>query len=39
MSNDNSSPWIEMVKTAIFEGDIEEAIAKAKKRMKQIQCN
>ncbi len=39
MSNDNSSPWIEMVRTAIFEGEIDGAIAKAKKRMKQIQCN
>jgi multiple sugar transport system substrate-binding protein len=39
MSNDNSSPWIEMLQTAIFEGDIDGAIAKAKKRMKQIQCD
>ena len=39
MSNANSSPWIEMVQTAIFEGDIDGAIAKAKKRMKQLQCN
>jgi multiple sugar transport system substrate-binding protein len=38
MSNDNSSPWIEMVRTAIFEGDIDGAIAKAKKRMREIQC-
>jgi len=38
MSNDNSSPWIEMLQTAIFEGDVDGAIAKAKKRMKQIQC-
>jgi len=39
MSNASSSPWIEMLRTAIFEGDIDGAIAKAKKRMKQIQCN
>ncbi len=39
MSNDSSSPWIELVRTAIFEGDIDGAIAKAKKRMKEIQCN
>jgi len=39
MSNDNASPWIEMVRTAVFEGDIDGAIARAKKRMKQIQCN
>jgi len=39
MSNASSSPWIEMVRTAIFEGDIDGAIVKAKKRMKQIQCN
>jgi hypothetical protein len=39
MSNDASSPWIELVRTAIFEGDIDAAIARAKQRMKQIQCN
>jgi multiple sugar transport system substrate-binding protein len=39
MSNASSSPWIEMVRTAIFEGDIDGAIARAKKRMKEIQCN
>jgi len=38
MSNDDSSPWIEMVRTAIFEGDIDGAIARARTRMKQIQC-
>jgi len=38
MSNDSASPWITMVRTAIFEGDIDGAIAKAKTRMKQIQC-
>jgi multiple sugar transport system substrate-binding protein len=39
MSNADSSPWIEMVRAAIFDGDIDGAIAKAKKRMKEIQCN
>jgi hypothetical protein len=39
MSNDSASPWITMVRTAIFEGDIDGAIAKARTRMKQIQCN
>jgi multiple sugar transport system substrate-binding protein len=39
MSNASSSPWIQLVGTAIFEGDIDGAIAKAKKRMKEIQCN
>ena len=38
MSNASSSPWIEMVRTAIFDGDIDGAIAKAKKRMRAIQC-
>jgi multiple sugar transport system substrate-binding protein len=38
MSNDNSSPWIEMIQTAVFAGDIDGAMAKAKKRMTQIQC-
>jgi multiple sugar transport system substrate-binding protein len=39
MSNDDRSPWIEMVRTAIFEGDVDGAIARAKTRMKQIQCD
>jgi multiple sugar transport system substrate-binding protein len=39
MSNASSSPWIEMLRTAIFEGDVDGAIAKARKRMKEIQCN
>jgi len=28
-----------MVQTAIVEGNIDGAIAKAKKRMKKLQCN
>jgi multiple sugar transport system substrate-binding protein len=39
MASASASPWIEMLQTAVFEGDIDGAIAKAKKRMKQIQCN
>lgn len=39
MASANTSPWIEMLQTAVFEGDIDRAVAKAKKRMKQIQCN
>jgi multiple sugar transport system substrate-binding protein len=39
MASANTSPWIEMLQTAVFEGDIDGAITKAKKRMKQIQCN
>jgi multiple sugar transport system substrate-binding protein len=38
MASDSSSPFIEMVKTAIFEGDVDGAIATAKRRMRQIQC-
>lgn len=39
MASASSSPWLEMLQTAIFDGDIDGAIAKAKKRMKEIQCN
>lgn len=39
MASASSSPWLEMLQTAIFEGDIDGAIAKAKKRMREIQCN
>jgi multiple sugar transport system substrate-binding protein len=36
MVNSNSSPWIQMLQTAIFDGDIDGAIAKAKEQMKEI---
>lgn len=39
MASASSSPWLAMLQTAIFDGDIDGAIAKAKKQMKQIQCN
>jgi len=36
MVNSNSSPWIQMIQTAIFDGDIDGAIATAKAKMKEI---
>jgi multiple sugar transport system substrate-binding protein len=36
MVNSNSSPWIQMLQTAIFDGDIDGAIATAKAKMKEI---
>lgn len=36
MVNSNSSPWIEMLQTAIFDGKVDEAIATAKQKMKDI---
>lgn len=36
MVNSNSSPWIEMLQTAIFDGDVDGAIATAKEKMKGI---
>ena len=36
MVNSNSSPWIQMLQTAIFDGDIDGAIATAKEQMKEI---
>jgi multiple sugar transport system substrate-binding protein len=36
MVNSNSSPWIQMLQTAIFDGDIDGAIATAKERMAEI---
>jgi multiple sugar transport system substrate-binding protein len=36
MVNSNSSPWIQMLQTAIFDGDVDGAIATAKAKMKDI---
>ena len=36
MVNSNSSPWIQMLQTAIFGGDVDGAIATAKQQMKDI---
>ncbi len=36
MVNSNSSPWIQMLQTAIFDGDVDGAIATAKAQMKEI---
>ncbi len=38
MVNSNSSPWIEMLQTAIFDGKVDDAIATAKAKMKEIAC-
>ena len=36
MVNSDSSPWIQMIQTAVFDGKIDEAIAGAKAKMKEI---
>jgi len=36
MVNSDSSPWIQMIQTAIFDGKVDEAIATAKAKMKEI---
>ncbi|MBV9702402.1 MAG: sugar ABC transporter substrate-binding protein [Methylobacteriaceae bacterium] len=36
MVNSDSSPWIEMIQSAIFDGKVDEAIATAKQKMKAI---
>lgn len=36
MVNSNSSPWIQMIQAAVFDGDVEGAIAMAKEKMRAI---
>ena len=36
MVNSDSSPWIQMIQTAVFDGKVDEAIAAAKAKMKEI---
>ena len=36
MVNSDSSPWIQMIQTAIFDGDVDGAIATARESMKSI---
>jgi len=36
MVNSDSSPWIQMLQTAMFDGKVDEAIATAKAKMKEI---
>jgi multiple sugar transport system substrate-binding protein len=36
MVNSDSSPWIQMIETAVFDGKVDEAIAAAKAKMKDI---
>jgi multiple sugar transport system substrate-binding protein len=36
MVNSDSSPWIQMIQTAIFDGDIDGAISTARDAMQQI---
>lgn len=36
MVNSDSSPWIQMIQTAVFDGDVDGAIATARDAMKQI---
>lgn len=39
LSNDPAGPWLEMLQTAIFDGDIDGAIGHAKERMNEITCD
>ena len=36
MVNSDSSPWLEMLQTAIFQGKVDEAIETARAKMKEI---
>jgi multiple sugar transport system substrate-binding protein len=36
MVNSNSSPWIQMIQAAVFDGDVDGSIAAAKEQMKAI---
>jgi multiple sugar transport system substrate-binding protein len=36
MVNSDSSPWLQMLQTAVFEGKVDEAIATARAKMKEI---
>jgi multiple sugar transport system substrate-binding protein len=36
MVNDASSPWLTMIQRSVFDGQIDDAIAEAKKRMHEI---
>lgn len=36
MVNSNSSPWIQVIQTAVFDGDVKGAVATAKEAMKSI---
>lgn len=39
LSNDPTGPWLEMLQSAIFDGDIDGAISYAKERMTSIVCD
>ena len=39
MVNSDSSPWLQMLQTAIFDGDVDGAIATAREAMKTIAAN
>jgi len=36
MVNDASSPWLKMIQRSVFDGQIDDAITEAKKRMREI---
>ena len=36
MVNSDSSPWIQMIQAAVFDGKVDAAIAAAKQKMKDI---
>lgn len=39
LSNDPNGPWLATIQTAVFEGDIEGAIATGKERMNTVICD
>jgi multiple sugar transport system substrate-binding protein len=36
MVNSDASPWIQMIQGAVFDGKVDESIAKAKAKMREI---
>ncbi len=39
LSNDPAGPWLQMLQTAIFDGDVDGAIATARRQMDDILCD
>lgn len=39
LSNDPAGPWLQMIQTAVFDGDVDGAIATARVRMDDILCD
>jgi multiple sugar transport system substrate-binding protein len=39
LSNDPAGPWLQMIQTAVYDGDVDGAIATARTRMDEILCD